>query len=97
MVGDGVCTDKRDDRKKRMTREYRLLRKILLNGRRTKHRIAALNDMIASPTPPSARLLDELLRQNLPDELALTVMSLKRTYYGENNAPADSSTESNSK
>jgi len=79
------------------TREYRTLRKILLHGRRTKHRVAALNDLIASPTPPSARLLDELLRQNLPDELALTVLSLQRTYYGENDAPIDSSTKSNPK
>ena len=78
------------------TREYRLLRKILLHGRRTKHRIAALNDMIASPTPPSARLLGELLRQNLPDELALTVMSLKRTYFGGNDALVDRSTKSDS-
>ncbi len=78
------------------TREYRTLRRIILHGRRTKHRIAALNDLIASPTPPSVRLLDELLRQELPDELALAVLSLKRTYYGEKDAPNDSSTKSNS-
>lgn len=79
-----------------MTMEYRTLRRIILYGKRTKHRIAALTDLVAGPIPPSARLLDQLLRQkNLPDELALTVMSLKRTYYGERNEASNSSTKSN--
>jgi len=79
------------------TREYRTLRRIILHGTRTKHRVAALTDLIASPMPPSARLLDDLLSQkDLPDELALAVLSLRRTYYGEKDAPINSSNKSNS-
>jgi hypothetical protein len=79
------------------TLTYRTLRRIILHGKRVKYRIAALNDLIASPTPPSARLLDELLRQKLPDEFALAVVSLKRTLYGERrNEPSNSSNESDS-
>jgi hypothetical protein len=77
------------------TTEYKTLRRIILYGKRTKHRVAALTDLIGSPTPPSARLLDELLRQkNLSDEFALTVLSVKRTLYGESNAPDDSNAKS---
>jgi hypothetical protein len=80
-----------------LTTEYRTLRRIILYGKHTKHRIAALNDLLASsPTPPSARLLNELLRQKLPDEFALAVVSLKRTLYGERNEFSNSGTKSHS-
>jgi hypothetical protein len=82
-VGSKFCTVNGQGKNELSTVEYRTLRRIILYGKRTKHRIAALTDLIGSPTPPSARLLNELLRQKLPDEFALAVVSLKRALYGE--------------
>lgn len=62
-------------------REYRQLRKVVLRGRSTKQRLAALNEMVGSAHPPSIRLLNELLRQpDLPAPLVLAVMAIKKVF-----------------